>query len=417
MNKKDLCLSVLFVLSVGYIPFNAFGSVTNQILCLIAVFCSLFSSLRGCVLQMAFFLPFVSVTAFPMFGINFHAISMIEMVLLLKVFREGFFTVSKNGRLFIVCALIPQLYPLLFCYQELGNVIKLVLDILLFIGLFNLVKNEVISKNDVMLFLTFGILVSCVTGLFYDNPDTGMYDSDVSYDRYKGLWTDPNFLGMFCLIGMATCISIDCASRWGKLMNYAIAGALLYFGSLTMSRTFLVVLVLLFAIYALTVLRTSVWAVVAFTLVGIFLVPLFFELVDNVASVRMDSEGGLANGRLNRTMIVLDVMESRIPTLLSGIGFNNLAYLPNLGYMLTATHNTYADIFTQFGIIFSALLVAIACSMRAVVGRLARSLFSMEGLPLFILMIYGGTLSLLPYEFTYVLVAVLVVEQKAKVEI
>ena len=407
MSRKDIGLSILFVLSVGYLPFNEFGSSTNQYLCLIAVLCSLVSSLRTCVLQMAFFLPFVSVTAFPMFGVNFHAVSMIELVLMVKIFREGFFIVSWNGRLFIACALIPQLYPLLFCYQELSNVIKLVLDILLFIGFFNLMKSDVISKEDVMLSLTFGILVSCVTGLYYDNPDTGTFDSDLSYDRYKGLWTDPNFLGMFCLIGMATCIGFDCSSRLEKLLGYAVAGTLLYFGSLTMSRTFLIVLVLLFAIYAVSVLRKSVWAVGALVVVGIFLITLFFDMVDNVVSVRVNSEGGMANGRLDRTKVVIDVMVGKIPTLLSGIGFNNLAYLPNLGYMLTATHNTYADVFTQFGIIFSALLVAVVCSMRAMVGRLAKSLFSLEGLPLFILMIYGGTLSLLPYEFTYVLVAVL----------
>lgn len=406
VSKKDSFLILMFFAFVSYLPFNEFGCVQNQWLCLISIVCSMLSSVGVSFCMLTFFLPFISVTAFPMFGIDFHTISILELVLL---FRLAISSVNfvRIYFLLIIVAFLLQFIPIVAFNQSIGNAIKFALDLLLFYVTFKLSSRNVFSEKMAMLSLTLGILSSCIGGLFYKSPVSDVYDADVSWLRFKGLWTDPNFLGMFCLIGMIYLYHVNTKKKIVKVSIFACIALLFYFATLTMSRTFLLMTVAcVFFIGIQSLKKISISTIILMMGIAVF-IPYFMDIVNKIMEVRVDSEGGIGNGRVERTMQVMNTFLSNPISLFFGIGFDNHSFLPSQGVEFTATHNTYVDILTQFGLIGLFILIKNAFSYQTTVRRFIVFLFSGDGMPLLIILLYGMSLSLLLYEFTYVIAALI----------
>ncbi len=402
IKKRDSLLSLIFVLSVFFIPFNNFGCSLNQMLCVCAIFCSLFSTIDVSFYQFAFFLPYISATAFPMFGINFHTISILEFILLVRLSIMSKKN-TNNYLLIVFIVFVMQSIPMLFFEQGFDKTIKLALNLLLFYVSFFLCNKNLISEKLFFISFTIGILGACIGGLYYKSPVSGVYDSDVSWLRYKGIWTDPNFLGMFCLIGIIFLFHLEIKNYKLKLLSLGSIAALFYFASMTMSRTFLFATAVCLVISIVNLLKKNN-ASSFFLIMGILLfLPYFFDIVNHVNNVRVDSEDSLGNGRIERTMLVVETFLSNPFSFIFGIGFDNLNFLPSQGIRFTATHNSYADIITQFGVV--GFVIILSKTRLVFIKRFTSFLFSTEGIPFFVLLFYGATLSLLPYEFTYVIAA------------
>ena len=407
-NKLYVLFTLVFILATFYIPFNEFGCTKNQILGLIIIICAFFSSIRYNVFQIAFFVSYVSATAFPLFSINLHVITLLELILFFKLILIKKFILPQSYLRFLILITLFEFIPVIYCSLSFLSIIKLNFNLLLFFSFILLLKRKSVSLNSIYFFYAFGILTSCIAGFFYENPVRGEYDIEWAGSRYRGLWTDPNFLSCFCLVGIFSISQLDLSSKVKKILGYFSMIFLFYIGTLTLSRTYLIVIIALILVYSYGSTKRIGKKTFFFLLILIVLIPGLMDYFSNLREYRVYSEEGFSNGRLKRTSIVFNsIIDSIVPTLF-GIGYDNNEFLPSRGVVNTATHNSYADLLFQFGIVGFIFMLLNVVKYKKYFKKMFLHLFSHKGIPLLIILLYAGSLSLLKYEFVFILTALFV---------
>ena len=408
---KDYILTALFLLSTCWIPLNDFGCTLNQLLCVVIVGCSMLSGLKVSLMQFAFFLPFMSATAFPIFGVNFHAINILELMLLVRILTKDK-GVNRSWLIGLTVAVIACQLPAVIVYgQNVGNIMKLIINASLFYIVYTLVKARFVQPQRLLMIFSFGIIASCILGFWYHPPleqleRVGQYDMSEGWMRYKGLWTDPNFLGMFALIGASVCATFLTENRWLKVMLLCCAVALCFFGSLTLSRMYIMTFILLIVLYGMITVSKSRWAVIGLLLLVAAAVPFTMDVIDNISANRSYTESGITNGRVDRTLALLSDFSLHPFAVFFGVGYENHDVLEGVKAGKTVSHNTYADLLMQFGLFGLGLLWGMLIMSIHKMKDLLKFLFKRESLYFVALLICSGGLSTLKYEYLYFITAI-----------
>ncbi|GEM_PF-5747553 len=415
---KDHILTVLFLLSACWIPLNDFGCTLNQLLCVVIVGCSMLSGLKVSLMQFAFFLPFMSATAFPIFGVNFHAINMLEAILIIRVLvgqgvhSTSSATMNRSWLIGLVVAVIACQLPAVIVYgQNVGNIMKLIINASLFYVVYTIVKARFVQPQRLLLIFSFGIIASCILGFWYHPPleqleRFGQYDMSEGWMRYKGLWTDPNFLGMFALIGSSVCATYPTENRWFKSILLCCAIILCFIGSLTLSRMYIMTFILLIALYGMNTVAKSRWTVIGLLLLVAVAVPFTMDVIDNISANRSYTESGITNGRVDRTLALLSDFSLHPFAVFFGVGYENHDVLEGVKAGKTVCHNTYADLLMQFGLFGLGLLWGMLIMNIHKMKDLLKFLFKRESLYFVALLICSGGLSTLKYEYLYFITAI-----------
>ncbi len=408
----SIILFVVFALLTFWIPFNSYGCSVNQGICVILMAIALISNVKTNVMQLVYFIPYIAATDFSIFGVPLHVITYLELLLFIKVFRQ-FPLEGKHIRYFAFFT-IYSLIPMILCHAELAGLVKYLFNFLLFLAVYYLfTKEDKYSLNNVYLALALGVLTSCIAGRYYVRPVTEeVFDITESWLRYKGLWTDPNFLGCFCILGILSLLLTNTNTKFGRILTWGGCIIIFYYGTLTMSRTYLVVSALLLAIFTYRSLKGSFSTNLVAIAILILCIPVLTDYYNTIQNNRVIASTTLTNGRVDDTKALLEAQSTDICAFF-GAGCNNYSYLYSIlgsNQDKAAAHNSYVDILLQFGYIGVLILIFFITKNWKKMKTIIRALTEVYGLPMVCVLLYLGTLSALKYEFVYIIAAIFYTE-------
>ena len=159
-KKKDLFLFTLFALLTFYIPFNDYGCTRNQLIGVVLVGIATISSMHCNAMQIGFFLSYVAATAYSLFGFPLHISTLIESIFIVKVIHN--YGMPSVGKKTMIVAVLLQLIPLIAFELNPMNIVKIVVNIALFISIIQLYKYSKISTNFVAFAFALGVFTSCI---------------------------------------------------------------------------------------------------------------------------------------------------------------------------------------------------------------------------------------------------------------
>lgn len=190
-------------------------------------------------------------------------------------------------------------------------------------------------------------------------------------DRYAATILDPNELAQILLIAIGLLIAVmpSIRSKWGKFFSMVMMVYMAFTGLRTHSKSYVISLVLLFAVIMLTYLRIVakkggsgkaflrlVPVLALMLIVGIFLLV---YVVIPVFETRSSEQTDLLTNRLGIWERYLSALLQSPDTLLIGCGAGNVTGLIRMIGQNTNTvpHNAYLEYVIQFGLVGLALLL------------------------------------------------------------
>lgn len=271
----------VFILSIGH-------AIQSSIIVLSALFMFSFIVLispRGYFLPlMLFYLPWSSVLKLKPDMFTFH--SLIAPVIFLIIFYKGLEVKQKYSSIHIVLPLLFAAYTLLvklfngliLCTSYISFILMM-----FFIPMYvDLYKKE-ISFEKCTMYLTGGILSACIASrLLMKFPHMLHYISvyeweKVQLTRLSGFYGDPNYYSAQILVAIAALlITIGYKKKKVSYETPAII-ALLYFGMLSISKMFVICLVLMFLLWTVRffIMRRNI----PYTLIIIVLLIIIFPKI------------------------------------------------------------------------------------------------------------------------------------------
>ena len=232
--------------------------------------------------------------------------------------------------------------------------------------------------------------------------------------RYCALWTDPNFLGGFCLISICYLLRMEKPNIIVKAIIYGMCALIFYYGTLTLSRTYLVVAIAMVAFFVLFVQSSGNSMRKVFISIAVLVVAFFAitKYIDRIAENRIVGSEGATGGRAEATLALLDLQMNDATATFFGVGYDNTISLLKSTSMYNVAHNTYVEILLQFGLVGLFLFIMIFFSNFKNAISILKSVRTPYGLPMACLLFYLGTLSALKYEFLFFIVAIFMVEHR-----
>jgi len=396
----NACLLLLFCVSTALSPF-----VHGTVMCYVAVLVTAFlpiSHIAACVM---FALPFMSATQYVDLGVPLHFMQLIELVLIVRCFIKW-----QNVKIIfglIPMAVLSQLMPLIFCNLPFDNVVKVVIFTALTWSYYKLVKEGASDAKPLLVAFALGVFMSGLEGFGYVHPEYGGYDATLNWARYKGLWTDPNVFGMFCWVSFFILINLKPEKSKVMLLLSPVLLGLLYMGTLTLSRSFVVVGALMAVVYFSCSARQFSFRSIVMMLTLMIGVLYGIDYAIHLAEVRVNVGGDdFSNGRFYRTAQTILFTMDRIPTFLFGTGFSNIGYYTDTFKWHEVPHNTYVDVFSFFGIVGVVAVFFPLMAFRKATATVIRKMFSYRGHYMLAMMLYGLTLSMLKYELLFIFIAI-----------
>lgn len=371
------------VTSAGYMMYMGVAMVTAS-----------FLSMGGLCNCIFFTIPFTAVLKLPVEAFSF--ITLMQLILIIR-FVVTYPKTFNTSILIVFWGIMTQIFPMLFFSQTMSNLILLLSNLLTFYCTYRLSKDSKLNINHAYLCFTIGVVLACLISFYYEisvveHPDY----------RFCGLWTDPNFWSMFCLIGITTCLLNGFRKPLLFVVFVPIIITLAYFGFMTLSRTFIIVCSLIILVTSATYLKKTVLGSVAVVL--IFIIAIYYALpyAEMVFTERALDENDITNGRFINTVMIYDFVKYNIEAIMFGLGYNNTLDVMNIfSFGHGATHNTYVDLLFEFGIITNLVLLVVLLKNYYIIKRLIKNLFSLSGIVFCILVFYMGTLSMGKYALLF----------------
>ena len=394
----------IYALLIGFMAINSESVTSSSYAGAMAVSLFLSSLLPvGAFCNCVFLtIPFTAVLKLPIEAFSF--MTLMQLLLIIRTLMSRV-KVNVNYMIGIIFAgIATQIFPTLLFGQTIANIILLSFNLLTFYCTYKLTAFGKINVNHAYLSFTVGVLLAGLIALNY-----GISVSIIHEYRFCGLWTDANFWGMFCMIGIITCLLNGFKRPISFIILLPFILSLSYHGFLTLSRTFTIVC-------ALMILVTS-WSYVKKSILGSILVIIIFCVSAYYAfpyAVEIFSERGfdnddMTNGRVESTIRFFEYSLHHFDTLLFGIGYNNILdfnSIHNISHV--ATHNSYADIILEFGLLNNLIIFFILGKHIRHVKFLINRLFTLPGIIFCIIIFYMGTLSMLKYAFLFLFAGVFV---------
>lgn len=325
-------------------------------------------------------------------------ITVMQLIFVLKVLISKGLKRKTLG--FIFAIILFQMYAILFFDLSLIKLITFILNLLIMqcIGFGMSIDNQRLST----IYISFiaGLLAILVASV---SRDPAFFAG--SYYRFKGIWTDQNFLAMFC--GIA-CLFIYYWLKNNKRLYVpfiALIGVFVYFGLRTYSMSFIFCTALLVCLILIDVLNSNLKIAYKILICCLFLAigllifkNIYFQIVE--ARGRQIYEEGVdwSHGRFTDTAIVLDKWQENLGSILFGYGINN-----SVSQAGVAAHNTYIELLAQLGVLMTGI-IAIGVTIFCIQNRVGIKTIVVKNTSyVFILLFYMFTLSMESTDLLYLL--------------
>lgn len=405
-RKFDICKFLIYAAIVAVIPYFNLSGSPAMALGTIALGIAMISSVEFCALCLVYTIPF-ALGVQEVFGtVNLN--NAIQLVFIMKavINGKGLLTVNKVIQIFAI-ALATQLLPIVACSQNIMNVIVLSINILLFFVYYRLIRGRRLPYITTFVAFSLGVLMSCFVALYGSFEIRNSVNLEYDFFRFCGLWTDPNFLGAFCIIALATCLYLSQGKTKNLLLLSPIMLLTLFFGFKTLSFTYIVLLVAVIGAFIMAHSKNTGQLLLLVLICVIVVAPYIMGKIDNVMSVRIVGDNSdVSHGRFSSSLDLLSIWINNIQYFLFGYGYmNTLGAIKDLSAQHAASHNTYVDIFTELGFFLNIVLWGYAIRKGYISRKYLKPLFSSFGIITFVILLTLGTVSGLKYEFVFIFIA------------
>lgn len=409
----QLILTFIIIVIISYITiFDVRGEIRKFVL-IIAIFIYFMVSYKKNVFILFFLIPFTADLQFFIFNIPF--IALLQSIFLFKCFVKNIFVINKKQLSLLIIIMVLQSFSILLYNTDILNILILLLNLLIFITISTIAKynKHEIYINSFNAFL-FGMVVATIAGFFR----TGMLQTLQSWERYSGLWTDPNFFGLLILISISylLCRISELKRKINLCWIIPLLIILFYSGYRSYSRTFVYAFVLLIGIYLFTnILKylknpkryfgNTIFLIII-TIISIFY--FFNKYLGDIINRRgliSDQGDDWTNGRLTNQLDLVEQWLKNITTMIFGTGIqNNKILLQNISRYHLISHNTLVDIFIEFGLIGAVCIFLIFVITMFKRKKEFKLIFNLKGSFILLIILYSVTLSMLSSDFLYMMI-------------
>ena len=200
--------------------------------------------------------------------------------------------------------------------------------------------------------------ISFILGYFVKNEETAVWSQAFALGRFTGLFNQPLEAGVFYSVALLALVYLVSMKLWRPIIRYLILGIILIGGSLSLSKNFVVLGVLVALAYAVSVRVLSIRSGVIWLGIVIAIIIVWFAFGNEIYTnsfIDLFAEGGfllaLSAGRLGTGDTEVAQLWGQLMTSynwISGMGLGS--YLP--------LDNGYLEYFYQGGVFSLASYVA-----------------------------------------------------------
>lgn len=396
MKRADSILMLLFASAICVMGLYSKGMgslyMGSMALSLLIVAAAPLGVSLGCI---CFAYPFLSVLKLPVDVIS--VVTAFNLIYIVRVMLSSRIGIPIASAMWVLAiSVVYQTVPMAVFGQSAGNIILFTANLLMLIGVYRAVMACRVKISMCMECFTWGVLASCFISRIVNH-------SNPVWMRFTGFWTDPNFLGCFCLIGIAVCLNHIVRQR-RQLIWLAVLLGLAYYGFLTVSRTFVVVGTLMTLVYCMTVLKGGGSRGWLFLAVVVALAIAAIPHVERLLEARAFDNHDITNQRTHLSALLLKAVVSNPLSILFGIGYaNDTGFWHAVHFKggIMAAHNSFVDFFADFGLAGTLFAIWSAVYRWKWVRHYAVCLFSVDNMPFLVMCFYLGTLSMLKYSFLF----------------
>lgn len=393
INHIMICLAVLLIMT-------EILNVSNLRILLIGII--LFIALLGS-LKVNYIILFSCLPLFNLLNLKMGSTSMYYLIIL--IFCLKYFYVKQHYK--FIYKLIWLF--ILFFYVILDPTLQKLTWYLLIIPLILTYRENIFINNAKLIIQTISIntLISCLGGyILLINGNTlyaigTVYNNGEITTRFAGLIGDSVVLGLIINILIA-CNLVFLYNAVDKKKSVIIIMCLSLFGFLTVSKTFIGILLFIIVIYIVyslkkmlrkkSTLYKSIIYIFTVFITSYFIIKYCISNINmNIISnylIRFNSQD-LFTGRIEIFQHNINKITSHLLTLLLGMPinmYNEPYYMPS-GQPITNAHNIYLETICLFGIIAFFIMIIAICFI--IVRGLNRKISEIQLLPLIVLLIYG----------------------------
>lgn len=353
-HKVAICLLLVALILLGVISTNLFTVLAFILFALIV----LFAKEQFIICLLLFMLPFASL--FKLTPTTFSLFTICEIVVIVRFFFAKKFSVSV-----VMAALMYLGYLVLGTFirgQEFdANHIKQFENILILYSLVTISKGTPFEK--IATYYILGMILSSFVGLYAQGNATFLeYAKNINeeageYTRFCGLMGDPNYYSVNMMLAF---IMLLCLRKKGKVsldIFWILYGLLTVFGFLTISKSFMLVYIVIFAVTAVIVLKNGnpiencllMIGVIAIFMVGFSEDGLISKVLERITSANNVNE--LTTGRSDIWENYMNLINSDPSIVVFGTGLTN--------HMLNkkGSHNLFIEVIYYLGLMGVVLLV------------------------------------------------------------
>lgn len=349
-----LLLTVLLVYGISRPILTIIGFLCTMLFCL-------FGNKEKTLYLLLYLVPFAGI-----FKLNATSTSLFTYLEITAVVRLFFEKRELNKNRLLLVSLF-SLYAAMGCGSNVDLLMKQVLLVLL-IDIYMCYCSP--SLEGISVYFAFGLIAaSLVATIFNGNPILSAY---ISYERvyeisisdvyrFSALDSDPNYFSSQIILALSCFGVLYSQKRVSVLLFFLVSSVLIYFGALSASKTFLILLVIWSGYMLISLLRERKYATFLLAVIGGAIVVSQILSGDSrmfISTIaRFSSSGGnvrkLTTGRTEILMNYVQYIIENPFVLLFGVGVG-APYLYS-----HAAHNTYIDFLYFYGIIGTGLFLAI----------------------------------------------------------
>ena len=363
IKKKQI---VMAVISVGLLL--ASQMIGNIVLILAAIVFYLFtivSAPNGYIIPlMLFYLPWSPILKISPDSISFVSIASILVFFKILFFKKEF-SIKTNLIISFVGLLFVTLSSKMFHEYELSaSYIMFFIMLVVFATINDLYSDEMNFEISVI-FFSFGIILATVASLLCaENVNIQEYIVVFEYEysgvtRHCGFYGDPNFYAAQIIPAIGTLLVIISRKKGKRLFSVMLIIALILCGLTSLSKSFLLCLVLIFAIWllSLVVTKPSMFLVALFSLVTLLLIVLSTGMLSDVIEqyiIRFSGatdSSSLTTSRSDLWKEYINFLWDNPLETLFGQGFTSVFNGVHKG-----SHNTIIQLIYQFGLLGTVFL-------------------------------------------------------------
>lgn len=357
-HKILICLSLVALIVLGVISTNVFSVLAFIMFALIVIFAK--EQFILCLLL--FMLPFASL--FKLAPETFSIFTFCEVLVIIRIFFTKKVSVSV-----IVGGLVYFGYLILGTYirgQALDfEHIKQLENILMLYSLVLMSKETPFKK--IATYYIWGMVLSSFVGLYAQGkPIFYEYARHINmesgeYTRFCGLMGDPNYYSVNMIFAFVMLLALRKRKQVKVDTFWVLYGLLTVFGFLTVSKSFMLMYIVIFAVSAMIVIKDKnpiencllILGVIAIIAVGLADGGLISSVLDRLTSSTNMNE--LTTGRSTLWKNYVELIVSDPGIIVFGTGLTN-HMLNGIG-----THNIYIELVYYLGLVGIILLVVSIC--------------------------------------------------------